>query len=183
MSEDREPAPERVIESKRIFEGRICALRVDTVVLDDGRKATREIVEHDPVVGIVPVDADGTVVLIRQFRLATGGVMLEIPAGIVDPGEDARDAAQRELREETGLRAAKLTQLGEFFASPGFLTELMTIFLAEGLEPAPLDADEDEDIVIQRVTLDEAVRLAESGEIKDAKSVAGILLAARRLHA
>jgi ADP-ribose pyrophosphatase len=183
LSEDREPAPERVVESKRIFEGRICALRVDTVMLDGGRKATREIVEHDPVVGIVPVEADGTVVLIRQFRLATGGVMLEIPAGIVDPGEDARAAAQRELREETGLRAAKLTQLGEFFASPGFLTELMTIFLAEGLEPSPLDADEDEDIVIQRMALDEAVRLAESGEIKDAKSVAGILLAARRLDA
>jgi ADP-ribose pyrophosphatase len=183
LSEDREPAAERVIESKRIFEGSICALRVDTVRLEDGRTATREIIEHAPVVAMVPVEADGTVVLIRQFRLATGGVMLEIPAGIVDPGEDAVTAAQRELREETGLRAAKLTQIGEFFASPGFLTELMTIFLAEGLEPAPLDADEDEDIVIRRVSLDEAVRLVEAGEIKDAKSVAGILLAARRLLA
>jgi ADP-ribose pyrophosphatase len=183
LSEDREPAAERVIESKRIFEGRICALRVDTVRLEDGRTATREIIEHDPVVAMVPVEADGTVVLIRQFRLATGGVMLEIPAGIVDPGEDAVTAAQRELREETGLRATKLTQMAEFFASPGFLTELMTIFLAEGLEPAPLDADEDEDIVIRRVSLDEAVRLVEDGQIKDAKSVAGILLAARRLLA
>jgi len=183
LSEDREPAVEHVIESKRIFEGRICALRVDTVRLEDGRTATREIIEHDPVVAMVPVEADGTVVLIRQFRLATGGVMLEIPAGIVDPGEDAVTAAQRELREETGLRATKLTQIGEFFASPGFLTELMTIFLAEGLEPAPLDADEDEDIVIRRVSLDEAVRLVEDGQIKDAKSVAGILLAARRLLA
>ncbi len=183
MSEDREPAAERVIESKRIFEGRICALRVDTVRLEDGRTATREIIEHAPVVAMVPVEADGTVVLIRQFRLATGGVMLEIPAGIVDPGEDAVTAAQRELREETGLRATKLTQMAEFFASPGFLTELMTIFLAEGLESAPLAADEDEDIVIRRVSLDEAVRLVEDGEIKDAKSVAGILLAARRLLA
>jgi ADP-ribose pyrophosphatase len=183
LSEDREPAAERVIESKRIFEGRICALRVDTVRLEDGRTATREIIEHAPVVAMVPVEADGTVVLIRQFRLATGGVMLEIPAGIVDPGEETVAAAQRELREETGLRATKLTQMAEFFASPGFLTELMTIFLAEGLEPAPLDADEDEDIVIRRVSLDEAVRLVEDGEIKDAKSVAGILLAARRLLA
>jgi ADP-ribose pyrophosphatase len=182
VSEEREPAAERVVESKRIFEGRICALRVDTVELDGGLTSVREIVEHDPVVAMVPVEADGTVVLIRQFRLATGEVMLEIPAGIVEPGEDAVAAAQRELREETGLRAEKLTRLSEFFASPGFLTELMTVFLAEGLTPAPLDADADEDIVVQRVTLDEAVRLVESGEIRDAKTVAGILLAARRLR-
>ncbi len=181
MSEDREPAAERVTESRRVFEGTICALRVDTVALPGGGTATREIVEHDPVAAIVPVEADGTIVLIRQFRLATGEVMLEIPAGIVDPGEDAEAAAQRELQEETGLRAAKLTPLGEFFASPGFLTELMTVFLAEGLSEAPLDGDDDEDIVVQRVTLEEAVRLVEDGEIRDAKSVAGILLAARRL--
>ena len=118
MGADREPAGERVIGSTRIFEGRICALRVDTVELDGGRTAIREIVEHDPVVAMVPVEADGTVVLIRQFRLATGEVMLEIPAGIVDPGEDTVAAAQRELRAETGLRAEKLTPRGEFFGSP-----------------------------------------------------------------
>ena len=181
MTPERQPAPERVIESQRVFEGRICSVRVDTVELADGRRSTREIVEHDPVVVIVPVDEAGDVVLVRQYRLATGEVLLEIPAGIVDPGEDPEAAAQRELREETGLSARTLTRLGGFYASPGFLTEYMTVFLAEGLEESPLDADDDEDIVVLRVTLAEAVRLVESGEIKDAKSVAGILLAARRL--
>jgi len=181
VNDDREPVSERVVESERIFDGSICRLRVDTVELEGGRTAKREIVEHDPVVAIVPVTDDGALVLVRQYRLATEEVMLEVPAGIIDPGEDAVSAAQRELREETGFRARKMTQLGEFFVSPGFLPELITVFLGEGLEESPLDADEDEDIVVQQVTLDEALRLVESGEIKDAKSVAGILLAARRL--
>jgi ADP-ribose pyrophosphatase len=181
VTADREPTPERVIESQRVFEGRICTLRVDTVELAGGRRTTREIVEHDPVVVIVPVDGDGNVVLVRQYRLAAGEVLLEAPAGIVDPGEVLESAAQRELREETGLGARRFTPLGGFYASPGFLTEHMTVFLAEGLEDAPLAADDDEDIVVVRMPLAEAVRLVEGGAIKDAKSVAGILLAARRL--
>jgi ADP-ribose pyrophosphatase len=170
---------ERVIASRRIHEGRICNLREDTVELANGRTAYREIVEHAPVVAIVPLDENGEVILVRQYRLAAEEALLEVPAGLVDEGEDLEAAAQRELQEETGYRAATLSRLGGFFVSPGFCTEFIHIYLARGLSESPLDGDEDEDIVVERVLLAEAVRLVESGAIKDAKSVAGILLAAK----
>ncbi len=180
-SETREPGAERVLDSQRKFEGKICSLRVDTVEMPNGRTATREVVEHEPVVAIVPIDGDGNVVLVRQYRLATGGVLLEVPAGGVDKGESPEDAAQRELREEIGMRAASLEPIGEFYVSPGFLTEYVYAFLATDLSDSPADADEDEDIAVVRVPLAEAVAMVERGEFRDAKSIAGILIAARRL--
>lgn len=178
---DREPGVERVIASQRIYDGRICRLRIDTVELPDGRQSAREIVEHDPVAVIVPLHENGDAVLVRQYRLATGLVMLEVPAGLVDPDEDIEAAAQRELQEETGLRARTMTPLGGVYASPGFLTEYMHLFLAEGLEDSPLNPDEDEDIVVRRMPLSQALALIDSGGIIDAKTVCGLLLAARRL--
>ena len=169
--------PERVLSTRRIYEGRISALREDTVELANGKTALREIVEHDPVVAIVPIDENGDLVLVRQYRLAAEEALLEVPAGLVDPGEDLEAAAQRELREETGYRAADLRPLGGFFVSPGFCTEFIHIYLATGLTESPLDGDDDEDISVERMSLAEAVRYVQTGAIKDAKSVAGILLA------
>ena len=180
-SEQREPGAERVIKSRRVFEGKIAQLRVDTVQLASGRTAQREIVEHDPVVAIVPIDSDGNVVLVRQYRLATGVVLLEVPAGGVDPGETPEDAAQRELAEEIGMRAGSLERLAEFYVSPGFLTEYVHAFLATDLRDSPAEADEDEDIAVVRMPLADAVAMAERGELRDAKSIAGLLLAARRV--
>jgi ADP-ribose pyrophosphatase len=175
------PEPtELVITSRRIHEGLICNLREDTVELSNGRSALREIVEHDPVVAIVPLDENGDVILVRQYRLAAGEALLEVPAGLVDPGEALEAAAQRELREETGCRAANLRRLAGFFVSPGFCTEFIHVYLATGLSESPLDGDEDEDIRVERMPLVEAVRLVEEGAIKDAKSVVGILMASDR---
>jgi ADP-ribose pyrophosphatase len=175
------PAPaERVLFSRRIHEGHICNLREDTVELSNGRSALREIVEHDPVVAIVPLDENGEVILVRQYRLAAEEALLEVPAGLVDPGEALEVAAQRELREETGYRAANLRRLAGFFVSPGFCTEFIHVYLATGLSESPLDGDEDEDIRVERMPLAEAVRLVGTGAIKDAKSVVGILMASDR---
>jgi ADP-ribose pyrophosphatase len=179
----QDPGVERLVSSETKFEGVICNLRVDTVALDSGNQALREIVEHRPVVAIVPVTDGGEIILVRQYRLAAEAILLEVPAGIIDPedNDDVEAAAQRELQEEIGMKARMLTPLGEFYASPGFLTEYMYVFLAQGLEESHLDADEDEDIVVERMPFAEAVRLVENGGIIDAKSIAGILLAARRL--
>ena len=181
-SGQREPAAERVLKSRRAFEGKIARLRVDTVRLAGGRTAQREIVEHEPVVAIVPIDSDGKIVLVRQYRLATGAVLLEVPAGGVDPGETPEDAAQRELAEEIRMRAGHLERLAGFYVSPGFLTEYVHAFLATDLRDSPAEADEDEDIAVVRMPLLEALAMVERGELRDAKSIAGILLAARLIR-
>jgi ADP-ribose pyrophosphatase len=182
MTSRRKPAPERVLETKVVFEGKKATVKVHTVDLGDGRTSTREIIEHPGVAAIVPIDDEGNVVFVRQYRLAVGDMTLEIPAGVLDGDEAPEVGAQRELQEETGLRAEKITPLGpRFYVSPGISTEWIQVFLAEQLSEAPLDPDEDEDIEIERVPLAEAVRMTERGELCDAKSIAGVLLAARRL--
>lgn len=180
-TEQREPGVERVIGSRVEYAGKIAKLRVDTVGLPGGRTAKREIVEHEPVVAIVPVASNGDVILVRQYRLATGGAMLEVPAGGVDKGESFEEAAQRELSEEVGLRAGSLVQIGDFYVSPGFTTERVIAYLATDLTENPGQADEDEDIVVVRMPLSVAVAMVERGEFHDAKSIASLLLADRRL--
>jgi ADP-ribose pyrophosphatase len=174
-----EPRTERVNASRRIYEGRIVNLREDAVALPDGRSALREVVEHADVVAIVPVDSRGNVLLVRQYRLPAEDSLLELPAGGVDEGESIEDAAQRELREETGFRADKLERLTGFFVSPGYCTEFMHLFLATDLVEDPVEGDPDEVISLERMSLVDAVSLIERGEIKDGKSIVGLLLAAK----
>lgn len=179
MPDDR--LHERVTHSERKYEGRIISVRKDTVELTDGRAGQREIVEHPAVVAIVPIDSDGNVVLVRQYRLAAEDVLLEIPAGGVDHGEDIEAAAQRELQEETGYRAGVLELLAGFYVSPGYVTEFIHVFLATDLVEDSIPGDEDEQIEIVRLTLEEALPLIETGELKDAKSIVGLILAAKHL--
>jgi len=176
----RDPSnQEQVVESHRLYEGRVVSLRVDRVRLPDGRSTVREVVEHAPVVAIVALDGQGNVLLVRQYRLPVQQSLLEIPAGGVDPGESAEEAAQRELQEETGQRAGHLERLCSFFASPGYCNEYMDLYLATALEPSALAADADESIEVVCLPLSEALRLIERGEIRDAKTIIGLCATAR----
>lgn len=178
-----EPSRERVLESRRVFEGRVVNLRVDTVELEDGRRATREVVEHAPVVAIVPFISEDEVLLVRQFRLPVEAALLEVPAGGVDAGEGVEEAAQRELGEECGRRAGRLEWLGAFYVSPGFCDELVHVFLARDLsESEGQRPDDDERLEVVRLPLSEALRLVREGEIRDAKSVIGLTWAWAKLR-
>jgi len=165
------------MSSARVYEGRILNLRVDMVRLPNGQATKREIVEHGEAVAIVPIQTNGDVVLVRQFRKPVERELLEIPAGGVEPGEELVAAARRELREETGFTASRLDHVATFFTTPGFCTERMHLFLAAGLESCHLTPDEDEQIESVTVSLEQALRIALSDPNADAKTLIGLLLA------
>jgi len=172
---------ERTLDSQQIYEGRIVNLRVDTVELPSGRKTKREVVEHGECVAIVALDSEGNALLVRQFREPVGKVLLEIPAGGIELGEEPVESAIRELEEETGYHGGNVRRLGGFYSSPGFCTEYLHLFLATDLEPGSPRPVEDETIDVVRIPLSEILDLVTSGEICDAKSIAG-LLALLSLH-
>ncbi len=167
---------EETISSRIVFAGEVLRLRVDDVRLPDGSVSSREIIEHRDCVCVIPLDDAGNVLLVKQYRRAIDKSLLEIPAGSIDEGETPREAACREMREETGFRPRKLESLGGYYASPGYCTEYMHLFLAKDLVPDGLHAEDTEEIEIVRVTPEEALRLIKSGRIQDAKSIAGLLL-------
>jgi len=179
--EGREPAEERTISSERIYKGKVVSLRVDKVKLPDGRSSTREIIEHRGAVAIVPLTEEGEIVFVKQYRKPVEMVLLEIPAGTLEEGEEAEECAQRELIEEIGYRAGKMEKLTEFFLAPGYSSELIRLYLATDLKAEKGDADEDEFLKIEYLSSDEAVEKVENGEIKDAKTIAGILLTKKRI--
>ena len=172
---------ERALDSTRVYDGRIIAVRVDTVALPNGGRAVREVVEHRPSVVVVPVDTRANVLLVRQYRYPVGLDLLEAPAGMVEDSETAEECAQRELREETGYGAGELRPLGGFWLSPGFCTEFMHAFLARDLVHSRLEPDDDEDLTVVRLPLSDAVSLIRKGEIQDAKTICALLLV-ERLH-
>lgn len=167
---------ERLLASRRAFQGRVIALRVDDVELPDGRHSTREIVEHPGAVAVVALDGEGNLLLVRQYRHAAGKELVEIPAGKIDAGEEPMAAAERELAEETGHSARCWDYLGKAFTTPGFTTEVMHFFLARDLRPAEgFQADEDELIEVEKRPWDQV--LAELAGFEDGKTLAGIALA------
>lgn len=169
---------QRVVRSRRVYDGSVVSLRIDEVELAGGGRAAREIVEHRGAVAAVPLLADGDVLLVRQYRGAAGERLLEIPAGTLEPGEDPSAALQRELAEEIGMRAGSVEHLSSFLPSPGFLTELVHVYLARDLTPHRLEAEED-DLEVVRMPLGEARAMVARGEIRDAKSIIGLMLVAK----
>lgn len=179
-ADNAEPAAPRLLRSYRPFEGRLINLRVDTVAAADGRTSTREVVEHPGAVLLLALDSEDNIFLVRQYRHPVGRSLLELPAGTLEEGEEPEACAQRELREETGFRSGRLEPLGGMFMTPGYCNEYIHLFLATDLEESPLDTGDEEDIRTLRLPLAEALRLVESGEIEDAKTIAALLLLARR---
>ncbi len=172
---------EQVLSSEPLYLGKLVHLYLEEVKLPNGEPGRREIIKHPGAVAMVPLHKNGDVLLVRQFRLAANQVMLEIPAGTLNPGEDPLLAAGRELQEEVRVRAGKLERIGGQFAAPGYTTEYIHLYLATDLTVAPLELDEDEFLEIVRMPFDEAIRRVLAGEINDSKTISALLLAARRL--
>jgi ADP-ribose pyrophosphatase len=166
----------RVEAEREIFRGRVIRLVNRDLVLPNGRRTTFSIVEHPGAVAIVPVHANGDVVLLRQFRPSIGEEIYEIPAGTIEKGEAPLATAKREIIEETGFKARRWSKIAEFYTAPGFCTELMHVYVARGLSPAVAEGDADEVLRPVRVSLDQALKLVRTRKIRDAKSIAGILI-------
>ena len=171
---------ERTVSTERPFEGRLINLRVDEVKLDDGRIARREVVEHPGAVAMLAWDGE-RLAMVRQWRHAAGAELLEIPAGTMEPGEGARATAARELHEETSLGARQWEAGPRFFTAPGFCTEVIQLFLATDLSDLPGASEPDEQIELAWLSLADALAAIASGEVVDAKSIAGIYWLANKL--
>lgn len=170
---------ETTIASATLYQGTILTARKDRVRMPNGRITVREVVEHSDSVCMVPLDADGNVLLVRQYRKPTESALLEVPAGGIEEGETPEEAAMRELQEEVSHVAGTLTPLTGFWLAPGWCDEYMYAFLATDLRPSDLEQDFDEMVETRRVPLADTLLLMEQGVIQDAKSIASLLQAMR----
>ena len=182
-----DPLEEHVVASQLIHRGRYMEFRVDTIERADGSTGTRDVVGHPGAVAILAIDDDGRLLLVRQWRIPARRALLEIPAGTLDVHDGATEdpdlAARRELEEETGHRATTWRKLATFWTAPGFTSELMHLYLATGITGVEgddrLTPDEDERLELRHVGADEAFGMVERGEIRDAKTILGILWLSR----
>ena len=164
--------------ARSVYKGRIVGLSVHDIRVG-GRKVRREIVEHPGAAAVLPIDRDGTVVLVKQDRYPHGR-SLEVPAGTLEEGERPRSCAIRELQEETGYRASSMSPLLSFYPSIGYNTEIIYCYLATGLKPAPRNPDDDEKITVVRMGLEKVIGMARSGRIRDSKTICTVLTYAAR---
>ncbi len=166
-----------IIAKEIIYQGRAFNVRRDVVRFPDQHTMHMDIIEHIGAVTILPVNNEGKILFVRQYRHATGQELLELPAGTLNKGEQPKQCAAREIREETGFAAGKMVKLGEFFLAPGYSTEYMVVYLATDLYPDPLPKDKDEFINLEQVPVGQAYDMALNGNLQDGKSLAALLLA------
>ena len=169
--------PYETLNRTLIYSGRVFDVAQHEVRLPDGRAQTYDLVEHNGAVTILPLDSDGSLIFVRQHRVGAQAELLELPAGVLHEGEDPREGAAREVREETGLSAASLLRLGGFYMAPGYSTEYMHVFLATQLTPDPLPQDDDEFLEEVRIPARQALEMALRGEIEDGKTLVSLMLA------
>ena len=165
----------QVTQSTTVYSGNIVDVVHDTITLPNGRNALREVVKHPGGAAVLPVDNDGNVILVRQYRHPLGCMVLEIPAGMLNPGETPQECAARELEEEAGYRSANVRPLAQISPSPGYLSERIHIYLATDLSASRQNLDEEEFIEVAAYPLEEAVRMVFDGRIVDSKTVVAIL--------
>lgn len=169
----------RVLESKTMYAGAVFGVRRDRVLEPGGIEVTRDVVTHSGSVVLLPILPDGRLLLVRQYRHAVGGYLWELVAGRIEPGEAPLAAARRELAEETGYTARRYRKLLDVFPTPGFVSERMLLYAAEGLTPGAARPEADERILARRFTLRELETMIRRGRLRDAKSVAGLLYYSR----
>lgn len=170
-----------ILKRETVYESRAFSIQKVDLHLPDDRITTYDLVEHNDSITVVPVDQDGNVWFVRQYRLGPQQMLLELPAGVLETGEPPEEGASREIREEIGQAAGQLTPLGDFYLAPGYASEHMYVFLATNLSHAPLDADDDEFLQLEAIPAQKALQMAREGLFKDAKTIASLLLAEKHI--
>ena len=171
---------EKTVSTNNVYEGKIITCKVKEIILPDGSRGVREIVEHNGGACILAIDNDKNTYLVRQFRSPFERVVLEVPAGKLEKDEDPYECASRELQEETGFKASKIIPLGKAYASPGYTSEVIYMYMATGLEFVGNNLDKDEYLNVEKISLEDLVKAVDEGVIVDGKSISCILKAKRR---
>ncbi len=173
--------PYKIINRETVYRGKVFSIETVNLEFPDRHQARYDLVKHNPSVSILPIDTEGLIYFVKQYRLGVGSDLLELPAGVIEDREEPEDCARRELREEIGLAANQINRLGQAYLIPGYGNELMYFFLASELTPDPLRPDRDEFLEVTRMTTADAYQWAEDGKILDSKTLATLTLARSRL--
>lgn len=171
----------RILSRKTVYTGHVFEVEKVHVALPNGRLRDYDLVVHGQAITIVPLAPNGDVLFVNQYRLGAEGDLLELPAGMLEAGEDPLEGALREIREETGMAAGRMELLGSFFMGAGYCTEKLHAYFATDLAPSPLPQDADEFIDLVRIPAAEALEMARSGRLQDGKTIAALLMAEKRI--